>query len=106
MTAAPLDPLAPAAPALAAAPRRWREVVIEAFIRTTGYSAIVFVALILIFLLREGLPALGEVPIAELFGTRWYPIEDYFGLLPLLGGTLVVTIGAAVIAVPFGLATA
>ncbi len=79
---------------------------IEAFIRATGYSAILFVVLILIFLLREGLPALGEVPLGELFGTRWYPIEDYFGLLPLIGGSVVVTLGATIIAVPFGLATA
>jgi phosphate transport system permease protein len=90
----------------AATPRRWRELIIEAFIRATGYSAIVFVVLILIFLLREGLPALGEVPLGDLFSTRWYPIEDFFGLLPLIWGTLVVTIGATVIAVPFGLATA
>lgn len=92
--------------ATTAAPRRWGEVVIEAFIRATGYSAILFVLLILIFLLREGLPALAEVPIGELFGARWYPIEDYFGLLPLIGGSLVVTIGATILAVPFGLATA
>ncbi|MCC7359608.1 MAG: phosphate ABC transporter permease subunit PstC [Anaerolineales bacterium] len=87
-------------------PRRWGEVVIEALIRATGYSAILFVGLILLFLLREGLPVLGAVPIGELFGTRWYPIEAYFGLLPLLGGSVVVTLGATLIAVPFGLATA
>ena len=39
-------------------------ITIEALIRATGYSAILFVALILIFLLREGLPALGEVPVS------------------------------------------
>ena len=41
-----------------------------------GYSAIIFVALISLFLLQEGLPAFGEVPLASLFGTRWYPIEE------------------------------
>ncbi len=86
--------------------RNWPEVIIEALIRATGYSAILFVALILIFLLREGLPALGEAPAAALLGTRWYPIEDHFGLWPLIGGTLIVTIGAALIAVPLGLGAA
>lgn len=39
-------------------------------------------------------------------GTRWYPIEGLFGFLPLIAGSLVVTIGAVVIAVPLGLITA
>lgn len=86
--------------------RNWLELVIESLIRATGYSAILFVALILIFLLREGLPALAEVKFGDLFSARWYPIEEHFGLLPLIGGSLIVTLGAALIAVPFGLATA
>lgn len=86
--------------------RNWTELIIESLIRAAGYSAILFVALILIFLLREGLPAFAEVKFADLFSQRWYPIEEHFGLLPLIGGSLVVTLGAALIAVPFGLATA
>jgi phosphate transport system permease protein len=85
---------------------QWSEIIIEIFIRATGYSAILFVALIFLFLLREGLPALAEVSPADLLGVRWYPIEAHFGLLPLIGGSLAVTLGAIVIAVPFGLATA
>jgi len=84
----------------------WIELVIESLIRAAGYSAILFVALILIFLLREGLPALGELRFGDLSGVRWYPIEAHFGLLPLIGGSLIVTLGAALLAVPFGLATA
>jgi len=84
----------------------WREFVITRLIRAAGYSSILFVGLILLFLLREGSPALIEIPFQTLFSIRWYPIEGYFGLLPLIGGTLLVTIGAALIAVPIGLATA
>ena len=86
--------------------RNWLELIIESLIRASGYSAILFVALILIFLLREGLPAFSEVSLAALADARWYPIEAHFGLLPLIGGSLIVTLGAALIAVPFGLATA
>lgn len=86
--------------------RQWPELIIEALIRASGYSTIVFVGLILLFMLRDGLPAFGEVALSDLFGLRWYPIEGYFGLLPLIGGSLIVTLGAALIAVPFGLATA
>jgi phosphate transport system permease protein len=49
---------------------------------------------------------LHEVPLSNLLSTRWYPTENYFGILPLLFGSLVVTIGAAIIAMPIGLLTA
>ena len=78
----------------------------ERLIKASGAMAIVFVFLIFAFLLREGLPAFGEVPLDNLLSTRWYPIENYFGILPLLFGSLVVTIGAALIAMPIGLLTA
>ena len=86
--------------------RNWHEILIEASIRATGYSAILFVALILIFLLREGLPTFGEVPAGDLLSARWYPIEGFYGLWPLIGGTLLVTLGATLMAVPLGLGTA
>ena len=79
---------------------------ITLLIKVMGYSAIIFVGLIFYFLISEGLPALTEVPLSEFLKTRWYPIEDYFGLLPLLVGSFIVTIGALIIAVPIGLFTA
>lgn len=82
------------------------EFILTLLIKVSGYSAIIFVLMIFFFLLREGLPTLQEVSISNLLSTRWYPIEDYFGLLPLLGGSIIVTIGAAVIAIPVGLFTA
>lgn len=84
----------------------WKEAIITRLIRVSGYSAIIFVALIFYFLLSEGLPAIFEVPFKDLFGARWYPIEDYYGLLPLIGGSLIVTIGASLIAMPIGIGTA
>lgn len=82
------------------------ESIITAIIKIIGYSAILFVGLIFYFLLSEGLPAIFEVPLSEFLQTRWYPIEDYYGILPLLIGSLVVTSGALIIAVPLGLLTA
>lgn len=84
----------------------WRERLVELLIRLAGISAIIIIGLIFFFLLREGLPALGEVELGKFFGRRWYPIEDDFGLLPLLAGSLLVTVGAILIAVPLGLVTA
>jgi phosphate transport system permease protein len=84
----------------------WRETFVTAIVKTCGYSAVVFVILIFFFLLRQGLPALFEVKLGDLFTTRWYPIENHFGILPLLTGSLVVTVGAMLIAIPFGIGTA
>ena len=82
------------------------EIIITRSIQLSGYSSILFVLLILFFLLGEGTPALFDIPISDLFSERWYPIEGYYGILPLILGSLVVTLGASLIAVPFGILTA
>jgi phosphate transport system permease protein len=84
----------------------WQEFLIPRLIKASGYSAIVFVVLIFFFLLREGLPTLVEVPLKALFQPRWYPIEEHFGILPLISGSLLVTVGAMLVAMPFGIGTA
>ena len=83
-----------------------KEMLITRAIQVSGYSAIIFVILIFLYLLYEGLPILTEVPLKNLLSTRWYPIENYFGILPLIGGSLIVTLGATLIAVPIGICTA
>jgi phosphate transport system permease protein len=84
----------------------WYEFVITRLIKASGYSAILFVALIFFFLVREGIPTFAETSLGSLLSIRWYPIEDHFGILPLITGSLIVTIGAALVAVPFGIGTA
>jgi phosphate transport system permease protein len=83
-----------------------REFLITVLIKAAGYSAIIFVGMIFLFLLVESLPALREVELSNLLSSRWYPIEDHYGVLPLIGGTLIITIGATMIALPFGVGTA
>lgn len=82
------------------------DAVISTVIKITGYSSILFVGLILFFLLREGLPTLWEVDLSNLTQPRWYPIENIFGILPLILGTMMVTFTATLIALPFGVGTA
>jgi len=82
------------------------EILISSLIKAMGYSAIVFVIMIFYFLMSEGMAAIGEVPLSVLFSTRWYPTEGYYGILPLIGGSLLVTVGATLFSVPIGLATA
>ena len=50
-----------------------------------------------------------QVPAADfLFGTRWTPLLEpkSYGILPLLFGTTLIVIGAAIVALPVGLACA
>jgi phosphate transport system permease protein len=82
------------------------EYLIERLIRVTGVLVILFLALIFLFLVREGSATFIEVPVGDMIRARWYPNEEYFGLLPLVLGSLVVTLGSAVLSVPLGLLTA
>jgi phosphate transport system permease protein len=50
-----------------------------------------------------------QVPLADfLFGTRWTPLLEprSFGVLPLIGGTTLIVVGAAFVALPLGLGSA
>ncbi|MXZ63734.1 MAG: phosphate ABC transporter permease subunit PstC [Chloroflexi bacterium] len=64
---------------------------------------------IVLILVIEGLQFFGDVSPWEFFtGTKWTPLytNQAFGVLPLIGGTLMVAIGAAFISVPVGSVTA
>lgn len=89
--------------------RKLREWCIERVIFLSGITSVVFVVLIFIFLLKEGLAVFAHVsPVDFLFGSKWYPISDppQFGSFPLFIGSVLVTLGAAVISVPIGIASA
>ena len=89
--------------------KRLAEYAIEEAIFLSGIASIVFVILIFIFLMKEGLSLFSFTnPLSFLFGRNWYPISDppQFGILPLILGSLWVTFGAIVIAVPLGIAAA
>lgn len=79
---------------------------LESVVRIAGFSTIGFVVLIFLFLLREGVPFFVETPPGQLFGRYWYPTFDRFGILPLVLGSIVVTITSVLIALPLGVATA
>lgn len=91
---------------LAQSRRRWLEFATESTIRVLGFSSIGIVLLIFLFLLREGLSALLDVPLSNLLGTRWYPILDIYGMMPLFLGSILVTLLAILIGLPLGVGTA
>lgn len=89
--------------------RKAKEFVIENLILVSGLASIFFVLLIFLFLLKEGLAVFNVVPpLKFLFGKSWYPISEppQLGIFPLIMGSLMVTLGAAVISVPIGVGCA
>lgn len=91
------------------AKRNILETLLETTIKASGYAAILIVALIFAFLLRYALPVMEHQNLWDMLkGRNWLPISDppTFGILPLIVGSLYVTFGAAVLALPIGLAAA
>ncbi len=89
--------------------RKFKEFFIEKLILICGLASIFFVVLIFLFLTKEGLSVFKTVtPFNFLFGKSWYPISEpaQLGILPLIYGSLLVTLGAAIISIPIGVACA
>ncbi|MDO8488511.1 MAG: phosphate ABC transporter permease subunit PstC [Candidatus Omnitrophota bacterium] len=89
--------------------RKFKEFIIEKLILICGLASIFFVVLIFLFLAKEGLSVFKSVtPLNFLFGKSWYPISEppQLGILPLIYGSLLVTLGAAIISIPIGVACA
>ncbi|MPM61656.1 hypothetical protein SDC9_108516 [bioreactor metagenome] len=67
----------------------------------------IFVMLfILLFLIKEGLPVLKETTLSSIVaGTDWYPTETppALGMLPLIAGSVAVTLLSSLIALPISL---
>jgi phosphate transport system permease protein len=71
-----------------------------------GSSFIILLAII-IFILKQGLPAFLQIGFLNfLFGINWSPTNLQFGVLPMIVGSLAVTIGSMILAVPLGIACA
>lgn len=90
---------------------RWqtKERVVEIIVGAVGFTSVIVLLLIGFFLFKEAFLIFYKIGAAKvLFGTSWYPTYDppEFGMLPLIMGTLAVTLLTAVMAIPLGIATA
>jgi len=68
--------------------------------------SIIILFLMLFFVAREGALAFSRFGSDLFFGMRWDLESNLFGGLPLLYGSLMVTFGALIIAIPIGVCTA
>ncbi|HEY49558.1 MAG TPA: phosphate ABC transporter permease subunit PstC [Dehalococcoidia bacterium] len=76
----------------------WKQVIL-----VCGASSIVILLLIIIFTLREGLPAFTEIGFFKFIsGTTWKVANDDYGILSFIVGSIYVTALALVMSVPLG----
>lgn len=70
-------------------------------------ASIALVAMICVFLFANGIPTIGKIGVTDfLLGERWRPTNEIFGILPMILGSIYVTIGAIIVGVPIGIFTA
>ena len=85
------------------------EALMHAVFFICGMLAIAFVAVISVYIVIAGLPAIRQIGLADfLFGTVWKSTaaEPQFGILPFILSSVWGTLGAILIGVPVGVLTA
>ena len=88
---------------------RFKERAIKSILFACAVLSVATTLGIIVILAKEAFLFFQDVPVADfLFGTEWMPLLEprSFGILPLICGSLLVVAGAAVIALPAGLASA
>lgn len=81
-----------------------KEVSVKILFLIAACTSIAAVALICLFLFANGIPAIGEIGVFDfLLGTTWKPLNNQFGIFPMILGSIYVTAGAIVIGVPIGI---
>jgi phosphate transport system permease protein len=89
--------------------RHLKETIIKGVFAVFSFVSVLTLALIVVFLFREGIPLFKEVSVTDfIFGKEWYPTYDppSYGIWPLIIGSAVVTVFSCLIAVPLGVLSA
>ena len=84
-----------------------KERIMQLVFLAAACASIALVAMICCFLFANGLPTIGKIGVSEfLLGEKWRPNNDIYGILPMIMGSVYVTLGACITGVPIGILTA
>jgi len=84
-----------------------KEKIVKNTLTIFALSSLLFLFLIFIFILIEGLPLFLKVGLKNIiFGFKWAPTKGHFGIFPMIISSFIVTFGALVIGAPLGLSCA
>ena len=85
-------------------PAEWLEAVMNFIFFLCGMLAVGCVVLISVYMVISGVPAIHKIGLFQfLFGTKWKPSSGYYGIFPMIIGSILVTGIAVVIGVPIGI---
>ncbi len=87
-------------------PRGASDALLVGSLRATALVAGAIVLFIVAFVVREAFPALRLGVARFASDAAWHPSEGAYGLLPMVAGTLAVTLGAVLVATPLGVLAA
>ena len=75
----------------------------QAVFAFTACISVIAVVLICLFLFGNGFPTIGKIGVGKfLFGTTWSPMQEQYGIFPMIVASIFVTAGAILIGVPIG----
>lgn len=84
-----------------------KEKIMQFVFLAAACASIALVAMICVFLFANGLPTIGKIGVTDfLLGEKWRPNNDIYGILPMILGSIYVTLGAVCVGVPVGILTA
>ena len=87
--------------------KQWKEKGMEILFLLAACVSILAVILICVFLFANGIPGMAKIGVFKfLAGEKWKPGNDIYGILPMILGSIYVTVGAIIIGVPVGIFTA
>ncbi len=83
---------------------KYKEQLMYAVFLISACISIAAVVTICVFLFANGVPAIAEIGAFDfIFGQKWKPLENQFGIFPMIVGSIYVTAGAILIGVPIGI---
>lgn len=80
-----------------------KETLLHILFAVCACMSILAVVTICVYLFASGIPAIAEIGVTDfLFGTKWKPSSGYYGIFPMIAGSVMVTGIAILIGVPLG----
>lgn len=85
---------------------RLKELALKNLFLTCACVAVLAVILIFVFTFWKAIPVITDIGLGEFFGFTWAPTEGRYGILALLAGSGIVTVGSLAIGVPLAVGCA
>ena len=85
---------------------RLKELALKNLFLTCACVAVLAVVLIFVFTFWKATPVITDIGLGEFFGLTWAPTEGHYGILALLAGSGIVTVGSLAIGVPLAVGCA